>query len=92
MSLLNMVNTSCWVDDCGNVCEGQYKMMYIFDKMVPVLHGRGTLNKSKGIKYEGYFIEGIRHGPFQVTDMMKQETVRVLYDHGFIRTDINIEK
>ena len=81
-----------WVDDCGNVCEGKFKMVRLFDKTVPLLHGRGVLNKSSGVKYEGYFINGVRHGPFEVTDVKKQQTVHVLYDYGFIRTDINIEK
>jgi len=75
----------CWIDAYGNVCEGQYKMITVFDMCMPFLNGKGTMTVGKGLKYEGYFIEGIKHGPFIVTDLSKGESVHVHYENGTIK-------
>ena len=49
-----------------------------------VIHGKGELVTSN-FRYVGYFIYGIKHGTFKVTDIKKGETVYVLYENGIIR-------
>lgn len=81
-----------WINQLGDICDGQYKIVSISDNNVPILHGIGTLTTSKGLKYEGYFINGIKHGPVLITNMNNGKTIHVNFDKGFIRDDVNIEK
>lgn len=82
-----------WVDEHGRMYTGQPKQIKTKgDLCKTVLHGKGEILTSKGVKYAGYFIYGQKHGVFEVTDFNTNEFIKVLYDYDFIRSEINITK
>ena len=75
----------CWINNTGDIYEGQYSIINDYN----VLDGFGTIIFYNGYKLEGYFTKGVKHGPFQITDMNKKNVKYVVFDNDIIRRDDN---
>lgn len=77
-----------WIDKNNNVYSGKNIHLTNMDDVdTRVIHGKGEL-VTTNFRYVGYFIYGIKHGTFEVTDIKTGDKAYVVYDNGFLRNQI----